>query len=54
MDRVMAIFKNSTSEVKVEAEVKIEVRYIYGQSRSTTMQNLEVLARKLAELEQFL
>ena len=42
--------KNSTFEVEVKAEVKIEVRYIYGLSKSTTMQNLEVLSRKLTEL----
>ena len=29
-----------------EVEVKIEARYIQGLSRSTTMQNLEVLAQK--------
>ena len=44
------LFQIPTSEVEVEAGVKIKVRYILGLSRCTTMQNLEALARKLVEL----
>ena len=43
-----------TSEVEVGAEVNIEVRHILGLSRSTTMQNMEVVASKMAKLEHFL
>jgi hypothetical protein len=49
----LCFLKMLTSEVEVEAGVKIEVRYILGLSRSTTTQNLEALAQKLGELGQF-
>ena len=47
-------FKFLTSEVDVEAEGKIEVRFIWGLSRSTSIQNFGLLASKMAKLEHFL
>ena len=43
-------FKFLTSEVEVEAEGKIEVRSIWGLSKSTCIQNFGFLASKINEL----
>ena len=44
------IEKKFTSEVEVEAEGKIEVRSIWGLSRSTSIQNFGLLTSKITEL----
>jgi len=49
------IFKKFTSvvEVKMEADVKIEVRFKWGMSRSITTKNFGVLALKMNKLWPF-
>ena len=46
-------FLTSEVEVKIEAEVKIEVRFYYGMGRSVTTKNFRVLAFKMNKLWPF-